>query len=50
MTEQEYKLQRQVYELQMLLSQTQAQLCQANYNEAQRNLAALGDKPPDPPA
>jgi hypothetical protein len=44
MTEQEWKLSRQLAETQMALAQSQAQVCQANYNEAAARLKALGDE------
>lgn len=51
MTEQEWQLQRQVYELQIELAKALSQVCQANHDRAQAQLAALGDtyKPPEAP-
>jgi hypothetical protein len=46
MTETEWKLQRRVCELEMALAQSQAQVCQANYIDAQNRLKVLGDAPP----
>lgn len=44
MTETEWTLTKQVYDLQMKLAEAQAQICQANYNDAKRNLEALGNE------
>ena len=46
MTELEWRLSKQLAETQMALAQAQAQVCQANYNDAAARLKALGDTPP----
>jgi hypothetical protein len=43
MTEAEWELSKQLAETQMALAQAQAQVCQANFSDAQARLKALGD-------